>query len=297
MSKISPSQTAARLLDLVPFIYTHQGIEISELARHFGISQPELLSNLNSLWMWCESRFDLGELDFESGFVHIRNAEAINLVRTLSTQEIIAILFGLDILQEEISDERADLISQLTQIRTILGGSVQPLVVASNSVESSLLRTIDEAIRRRHTLQLTYHSISDDLKTERIVHPIERTHTNGHEFLRAFCESADALRTFRLDRVLSASKVDQSSSPQSRSDSNSARLKIKVRISKNRRAAIENLGQCSEIDDGLFELAIFNPSWLIREVIAAGGSIEVLEPQELRQEIARQVLTIAKQYR
>jgi len=296
MSKTSPSQTAARLLDLVPFIYTHQGIEISELAEHFGISKSELLSNLNSLWMCGESRFDLVELDFESGFVHIRNADAINLVRTLSTQEIIAILFGLDILQEEISDERQDLISQLTEIRAILGGSVQPLVAASKSVESSLLRTIDEAIRRRHTLQLTYHSISDDLKTERIVHPIERTHANGHEFLRAFCESADALRTFRLDRVLSANEVDQSASPQRKSDSNSARMKIKVRISKNRRAAIENLGKCTEIADGLFELAIFNPSWLIREVIAAGGSIEVVEPQELRQEIARQVQTVAHQY-
>jgi proteasome accessory factor C len=296
MSKATPSQTAARLLDLVPFIYTHQGIEIAELAKHFGISQSELMANLNSLWMCGESRFDLVELDFESGFVHIRNAEAINLVRSLSIQEIIAILFGLDLLQDEIRQDRPDLLMQLTEIRTLLGGNVQPLVTASTTIEGSLLRTIDDAISRRKKLLLTYHSISDDLISKRVVQPIERSFVDGHEFLRAYCESADALRTFRLDRVLSVSEIDVPAAPKSTHNSSTQRLSVKVRIHGGIRAALETLGDASEIGDGQYELSIFNPSWLIREVMAAGGSIEVLEPQELRQEIARQVQTVANLY-
>jgi len=297
MSKTSPSQTAARLLDLVPFIYTHQGIEISDLADHFGISQSELLANLNSLWMCGESRFDLVELDFESGFVHIRNADAINLVRSLSVQEIIAILFGLDLLQSEIPEERADLLQQLAEIRDLLGGNVQPLVTASQPLGGSLLRTIDEAISRRKKLRLIYHSISDDLKTERVIAPIERSFVDGHEFMRAFCENADALRTFRLDRVLSVSEIDESANLKSIHNSSTEKLKVKVRIHSDRRTVLETLGQSTEIGDGYYELSIFNPSWLIREVMAAGGSIEVLEPVELRREIARQVESISNQYR
>jgi proteasome accessory factor C len=297
MSKATPSQTAARLLDLVPFIYTHQGIEIADLAKHFGISQSELMANLNSLWMCGESRFDLVELDFESGFVHIRNAEAINLVRSLSIQEIIAILFGLDLLQDEIHQDRPDLLIQLTEIRTLLGGNVQPLVTASMTIEGSLLRTIDDAILRRKKLLLTYHSISDDLKSKRVVQPIERSFVDGHEFLRAYCESADALRTFRLDRVLSVSEIDVPAVPKSTHISSTQRLSVKVRIHREKRASLETLGDASEIGDGQYELSIFNPSWLIREVMAAGGSIEVLEPIDLRREISRQVETIANQYR
>lgn len=297
MSKATPSQTAARLLDLVPFIYTHQGIEIADLAKHFGISQSELMANLNSLWMCGESRFDLVELDFESGFVHIRNAEAINLVRSLSIQEIIAILFGLDLLQDEIHQDRPDLLIQLTEIRTLLGGNVQPLVTASTTIEGSLLRTIDDAISRRKKMLLTYHSISDDLKSKRVVQPIERSFVDGHEFLRAYCESADALRTFRLDRVLSVSEIDVPAVPKSTHISSTQRLSAKVRIHRDIRAALETLGDASEIGDGQYELSIFNPSWLIREVMAASGSIEVLEPIDLRREISRQVETIANQYR
>jgi len=42
---------------------------------------------------------------------------------------------------------------------------------------------------------------------------------------------------------------------------------------------------------------IYNQSWLIREVLASGGAIEVVEPAPLRAEIARQAALVASQYR
>ena len=297
MSKTSPTQTAARLLDLVPYIYSHQGISVTELAQQFGISETELLANLNSLWMCGESRFDLVELDFESGFVHIRNAEALNLVRSLSTQEIIAILFGLDLLKDQIANDREDLTTQIDDVRSMLGDSIQPLVTASQSIDAVIFRNIDAAIKKRTKLQITYHSISDDLKSIRIIHPIERTFSEGESFLKAFCENADAIRTFRIDRISSAVEMNQSAQSKKSQDSHGSKIDIKVIIHKNLRGALETLGACSQIGENSYTLSIFNPSWLIREVIAAGGSIEVLEPQELRQEIARQIETIANQYR
>jgi proteasome accessory factor C len=297
MSKTSPTQTAARLLDLVPYIYSHQGISIPELAQQFGISDSELLANLNSLWMCGESRFDLVELDFESGYVHIRNADALNIVRSLSTQEIIAILFGLDLLRDQILEERADLSIQIDDVRKMLGDSLEPLVAASQSINGVLLQEIDAAIKRRSKIQITYHSISDDIQSDRIVHPIERSFSKGHDFLRGYCENADAIRIFRIDRILSASQVNQSAPATASVSSKSPKIDIRVKIHKNLRGAFEILGPCSPIGEDQYSLSIFNPSWVIREVIASGGSIEVLEPPELRQEIARQIQSIAKQYR
>lgn len=79
--KSTPVEKAARMLDLVPFITTHQGIPLDDLAAQFQVSQSELLSDLNALWMCGDSRFDLIDLEFESGFVSIRNAETLSLVK------------------------------------------------------------------------------------------------------------------------------------------------------------------------------------------------------------------------
>ena len=99
--KSTPTQKAARMLDLVPYISSHQGVSTSELAEQFGVSVTELLSDLNALWMCGDDRFDLIELEFASGYVSIRNADTLNRVRNLSHQEIIAIVLGLDLISKD----------------------------------------------------------------------------------------------------------------------------------------------------------------------------------------------------
>ena len=94
-SQSTPVEKAARLLDLVPFISTHQGIALSELAAEFNLTESELLSDLNTLWM-CGlpgyTPLELIDLEFESGYVSIRNAEVLQRVRLLTKQELVIIL-------------------------------------------------------------------------------------------------------------------------------------------------------------------------------------------------------------
>ena len=108
----TPAEKAARMLDLVPYISSHQGISCKDLAVDFGITEAELLSDLNALWMCGDNRFDLIELEFESGYVSIRNAETLNVVRSLSTQEIISILLGLDLIEKSLQDNQNDQIGR-----------------------------------------------------------------------------------------------------------------------------------------------------------------------------------------
>ena len=119
--KSTPVEKAARMLDLVPFITTHQGIPLDDLAAQFQVSQSELLSDLNALWMCGDSRFDLIDLEFESCFVSIRNAETLSLVRSLSPQEIISILIGLDLIWHNLDPERQDLLTEIAELRSKVG--------------------------------------------------------------------------------------------------------------------------------------------------------------------------------
>ena len=91
----SPLLRTRRLLDLVPYITTHQGIELKELARHFDVSPSQMHADLMTLWM-CGlpgyTPLELIDLEFESGYVSIRNAEVLQRVRLLTKQELVIIL-------------------------------------------------------------------------------------------------------------------------------------------------------------------------------------------------------------
>ena len=291
-----PVEKAARLLDLVPFIYTHQGISVTDLAAEFSIEIEELLADLNALWMCGETRFDLIELEFESGFVYIRNADALNMVRSLSVQEVTAILFGLDLLKESISADRADLLSDIEIIKKVFGTPLQRLVASEPMISGGVIIAIDEALKNRQRLQITYHSVAEDVTSERVIHPIEKRVENGVELLLAFCESADALRSFRLDRIQKAELLQVPSTQTGRIQSEAIES-VTIKVHNDLRRVFETLGKLTPGNGDTYTVEIYNQSWLIREVLASGGAIEVVEPAALRAEIARQAGLVASQYR
>jgi proteasome accessory factor C len=294
--RANPVEKAARLLDLVPFIYSHQGISVSDLASEFSITSGELLKDLNALWMCGETRFDLIELEFESGFVNIRNAEALNVVRSLSVQEVTAILFGLDLLRESISVERVDLLSDIETIKKLIGTPLQRSIASEPKIAGDIILAIDETLRNRQKLHISYHSVAEDLTSERVIHPIERRVENGVEFLLAFCESANGVRNFRLDRIQSA-RISQAPSSQIARPHASRVEQVRIKIHGDLRQVFETFGTIAPAAGNTYTVEIYNQSWLIREVLASAGAIEVVEPSSLRAEIARQATLVAAQYR
>ena len=81
----APLERTARLLDLVPYINTHQGIALKDLAAVFEVSHAQMVNDLTTLWM-CGlpgyTPLELMDLDFESGYVNISNAPTLAKPRT-----------------------------------------------------------------------------------------------------------------------------------------------------------------------------------------------------------------------
>lgn len=293
----TPMETAARLLDLVPYLYRNQGISIDQLASDFSISRDEILSDLNTLWMCGETRFDLIELEFDSGYVYIRNAQAINHVRSLSTQEMISIFFGLDLLKDELGDARPDLIDEIHSLKARVSPELSSVVSANPAVSSVLLETIDKAMTRRSQLEIVYHSVADDKRTTRIIFPIEKIRREGQDFLVAFCTVADSQRTFRLDRISSAHLINAADAKTPQSSQSQERISVTVKVHANKRRLLETFDRTLDLGEGKFQVEIFNTAWLSREIIASGGDFELLEPEDLRREVAKQAQLVSLQYR
>jgi proteasome accessory factor C len=297
VNRVTPMEKASRLLDLVPYLYANQGVSIEKLSSDFKITREETLSDLNTLWMCGESRFDLIELEFESGFVYIRNAQAINIVRSLSTQESLSIILGLELLKDEFGDKRPDLISEIESIKSTLTPGLSSVVAASAGIKASLITAIDSAISARKNLQIDYHSVAEDKHSSRLVVPIEKIRREGHDFLIAFCSTANAKRSFRLDRISTAEVLESEREAPEEATANSETIIAKVKVHGNSRHFKETFSTYTELGDGEFEVEIFSPRWLIREVIASRGELEILEPLNLRQELLRLTKVVRDQYR
>lgn len=287
----TPVERAARLLDLVPFISTHQGIALKDLAAEFNVSENELLNDLNTLWM-CGlpgyTPLELIDLEFESGYVSIRNAEVLQRVRLLTKEELVVILLGLDILKTSLDVSRADLLKLVAQLSEKIKRIVGDVATASPIVDSAHRATIVQAIKSRKDIDLVYHSTIRDSVSERVVTPLELSLDLGFEVLYAYCHSAGGFRTFRLDNVKSAS-IGKSSvevpSQRERTD-----FKWEILIKSRFRTSSERFRsdylEREIVEAQPFAVTSFSQDWLLRNAICTLASVEVQGPPEARALVA-----------
>lgn len=286
VKKSTPAEKAARMLDLVPYISSHQGISISELSADFGISETELLSDLNALWMCGDNRFDLIELEFESGYVTIRNADTLNLVRSLSTQEIISILLGLNLISKELPTSRQDLLEIINSLQIKLGKGLERTIDAEPTKHSRALSLVQDALSKSKKITIDYYTAAEDRLTNRVVTPLEIVQSNGNDFLIAFCESSQSQRTFRIDRIRTIQILDEEAKKMPSLAQATATNMTRIHILRDFRKCYESLGVGAPDTGQEVSLATFSPQWVLRTVISAGGAMTVAEPPEVRREVA-----------
>ena len=291
-SQSTPVEKAARLLDLVPFISTHQGIAISELAQEFNLTESELLGDLNTLWM-CGlpgyTPLELIDLEFESGYVSIRNAEVLQRVRLLTKQELVIILLGLDILQSSIDPRREDLNHAISGLMCKIKKIVGNVATASPIVDSAHRAIITQAISSRLDLVVSYHSTIRDSINERVITPLELSLDHGFEVLDAYCQSAEGFRTFRLDNMrsvqLAGSSVSIPQAPESSDYQWQLIIKSRFRTSSERFRSTYRPRE-SSLEEKV-TVNSFSQDWLLRNALSTLASVEVQLPVSARSQIAK----------
>jgi proteasome accessory factor C len=287
----TPVEKAARLLDLVPFISTHQGIALSELANEFDLSESELLSDLNTLWM-CGlpgyTPLELIDLEFESGYVSIRNAEVLQRVRLLTKQELVIILLGLEILRSSLDPKREDLLAALSGLTKKIKEIIGNVATAAPIVNSAHRAIITQAIASRVDLTVKYHSAIRDTVTERVITPLELSLDFGFEVLSAYCRSAEGFRTFRLENMKSVELAGSSvgvPEPRNLAD-HQWQLLIKSRFrTSSERFRLTYKPRESSVGEQL-TVNSFSQDWLLRNAVSTLASVEVQLPVSARSLIA-----------
>lgn len=297
----APLLRTARLLDLVPFLNTHQGIALKELAQHFNVSQSQMTADLTTLWM-CGlpgyTPLELMDLEFESGFVSIRNAATLSKPRTITFQEGVALLLGLDLIASSLPDDRQDLLEATESLRgrltKILGVPVKLSVATSTS--GSVLTAISHAVQTNGGLKLRYHSMYKDLVSERVVIPVDIYQSNENLYMRAYCLTSCDYREFRVDRIeLATPEPVVENFVQDTKDSK--KISFSLVLQKASRDVCERFA-ITNIEIGTsIELSSFSKQWIERSVMASGGAVLLQTPPETRAEVAKKAQLMLNRYK
>ncbi len=297
---VSPLERTSRLLDLVPYINTHQGISLVELAEVFEVSTDQMISDLTTLWM-CGlpgyTPLELMDLDFESGYVTIRNAPTLARPRSITHEEGVALVLGLDVLRSGISSERIDLTEAIASLSQRIARLVNlPLALsASSNISQEVTTSVKDAIAHRSGLQISYHSLYKDEISSRVVLPLEILESQGYLYLHAYCFTALDFRHFRIDRIQSAHSVEVEK-PSTASPVNPEKIGFSVKVLRPTRDVAERFEESNLEAGTVFKGSSFSQHWIARSVLASGGAVELLSPEEIRSELAKRAELILNRY-
>ncbi|MFE1170144.1 helix-turn-helix transcriptional regulator [Nocardiopsis sp. NPDC058789] len=206
-----------RLLMLVPYALGRD-VRVPEVARHFGLSEKQVVSDLSLLWMCGLPGYtpgDLIDVDLdaarETGEIIIANADTLAQPLRLTADEAASLVVGLSLLEalpEAQGIEGGALTRVGEKLRTAAGAAVSDLADAVQvrvEVDEQVARTqrrCAEALNGGQRLHLRYLSGYLDQVTERDVDPMGLVVQDGQTFLEGYCHLREAVRLFRLDRVL-----------------------------------------------------------------------------------------------
>jgi proteasome accessory factor C len=214
---MSAQDRLTRILALVPWLMAHEGVTIGECAAHFGVSEEVLQEDLWQLVVCGLPGYgpdQLVDIQFwddddavrRNGIIRVLDPQTLDRPMRLTHQEGLALLIALRTLAQlpGIVDRDAIVSAAAKLEAASVGVHAEREVHVDVPVAEDIRAAVDSALATRCVLDITYASATRDEVTHRVIEPTRLHAVDGIAYLEAFCRSAGAVRTFRLDRMLAA---------------------------------------------------------------------------------------------
>jgi proteasome accessory factor C len=208
-------------------------------------------------------------------------------------------LFGDHLPQSGLETARRKIVNALGH-----DPSQEGLEIAPGRDDSSVVRTVNEAIQSHRVLQLQYYKENEDDFVKREVEPYQLVKGPEGWYLGCWDLGRSGTRHFRLDRMREATVTDREFEPRDGVEEMLAEQEwlvhgevttagvARVWVAPERaRWLREQRTVVEELSDGavVIELPYGSSDWLAREVLKGVGDLVVLEPTEAREAVLRAV--------
>lgn len=278
---------------MVPWIVARPGVSVADVAERFGISESELVADLEVVWMVGLPPYTpdaLVEVTMEDGKVWIQYADFFARPLRLTPAQGLAMLASSDaLLSMPGTDPTGPLARALDKLATALDVDVEgALDIDLGAAGSQHLEPLRQAAEHRTYVDIEYFSYGRDAVTQRRIVPDRITANGGAWYVEAWCLLAEGDRLFRLDRIASLAVTDQVSDRElpttdgQRSFAADASLdRIRLDLQPSARWVVDAY-PCEDIvhhDDGSVSvtLAVTAERWVQRLLLRLGADAVVVE--------------------
>jgi proteasome accessory factor C len=305
--RVGADERLRRLLALVPWVVARDGPSIDEVCRRFGLTEDELISELDLVWCCGVHPFtpdSLIEVATEDGRVWIRYADWFDRPLRLTPEEGLALVAaGTALLAVPGADPDGPLARGLRKIAAVLGiDSDGAIEVRLGTVPEAVLSSLRDAVAARRQVEIDYYVYGRDERTRRVVDPYTVFTAEGEWYVVGWCHLAEAVRRFRVDRIRSLVTLDRTFDPPAevpRPEVFEARAedrRVSLRLAPRARWVAEQypMESIAEGPDGELDvtLVISETAWLERLLLRLGTDARVLDgAQGVAREAADRVLT------
>jgi proteasome accessory factor C len=296
------SERLRRLLVVVPYLIRHPGTAVAEAAELFGMTEGELLDDLNLLFVSGLPPYgpgDLIDVDVQDGRIWIGMADYFARPLRLNRSEALALyLRGTALAGEAGLPEAPALASALAKLADglgpeALGGFPDRVEAATEHRPVEALDDLRHAVEAHARLRIEYYAASTAEVTTREIDPEEVFVAIGNWYVAAWDHRSDAERLFRADRIRSveptgerfeARGLEGAGRPLYTRDAQD--VEVRLRLSPDARWVAEYYETASEreLEGGALEVVLpaGRLEWLERLLLRLGPDAEVVEPGELR---------------
>jgi proteasome accessory factor C len=289
----------------VPYLVQHPGTAVSEAAELFGLSEGELLDDLNLLFVSGLPPYgpgDLIDVDVQDGRIWIGMADYFARPLRLNRSEALALyLRGTALAGAPGLPEAPALASALAKLAQGLGpdalGGLPERIGADEAVRPvEALEDLRRAVRDHQRMRIEYYAASTAETTTREIDPEEVFLAIGNWYVVAWDHRSDAERLFRADRIRSIELTGTRFTPRGLEGRgrplytpDEHDVEVRLRLSRDARWVAEyyETSGTTERDGG--ELDVMLPAgrleWAERLLLRLGTEVEILEPQGLKDRV------------
>ena len=302
-----------RLLAMVPWVAAHDGPTMHEVCERFGITPAQLAADLEVVWLVGVPPYTpdaLIDVVQEGDRVWIHYADVFAAPQRLTPEQAVALLAaGASVLALPGADPDGALGRGVAKLAEVLGvDAAQVLDVDLGGAPLEVLEVLRTAVREHRRVQLDYYSYGRDTRTERRVDPYLVHAVDGSLYVLGHCHLARAERRFRVDRIATASLLDETFDPPVveltagvfEPDVDDPRVVLRLAPAARWVAETYPVEAMEEAGDGslLVTLAITAEPWLERLLISLGPDAQVSEaPGDLGEAGRRAAARILARYR
>jgi proteasome accessory factor C len=209
-------------------------------------------------------------------------------------------LFGDHLPQGGLQSARAKIVKALGHDPSEEGLEI----AAPTSGDAEVARVVNDAIGSSRVLEIQYYKENEDQFTKRAVEPYRLENGKEGWYVECYDLTKEGIRHFKLDRIKEATISERSFEPRPEVEelagvegwmthgevptAHVARVWVspeRARWLREERTVVEELADGAVV----VELPYAGTSWLVREILRGAGDLVVLEPEDARAAIAREV--------